>query len=518
LNQRLKFRQTAFRVAACLFFPLLTLIISVLPISCSSRRPEADEPGAEASRSQEEKFPALSDETLGEESDGEGSSGAAHASSAPSELASDDESAGSEAAAVPNQQPEATSSNPLILPEEPAAPSPAFGTADSEVPGSEPEIVEDAPGGEESDGEGSSGAAHASSAPSEFASDDESAGSEATSVSNQQPEATRSNPLILPEESAANSAGTDENVAFSLTNSEIISPAVGTGPEQPDQTDEALKDPAVAAAAPTRFLETPGEFTITLESVGWIFRSDRSTAGSWRFLGREIVGDSTSFRFLFSEIGEWNLVFERQELSSGESEEVVRKVTVDETDGLPSIGNGPIPPAAPNPISGMLPADADARYLAALSAAEAGRIDEAIKYYEQDASRNDPAGARARAVLVETAAKTGAVGPLLTWLPRYLEDSTSPEVLQAALEVFTNEAGYDAQSRAILEKLVESENDYPEWPYRLAVFLEKPGEERDLDRAARLYQEVVTRWPLSEWRDHSEERLLWLQRHYFRVR
>ena len=339
-----------------------------------------------------------------------------------------------------------------------------------------------------------------------------------TAASNRQSGAVEGNPLLSAEKPAAKSTGIDEtrNAISGPTSSEIAPLIAEAG--QFDQPDEASNDAAASAAAPARFLETPGELTITLESIGWIFRSDRSTPGAWRFLGRENIGNSTSFRFLFSEIGKWDLVFERQNLSGGESEEVVRRVAVSEVDDSPGIESGPLPLPSPNPISGTPPADADARYLAALGAVEADKIDEAIKYYEQDASRNDSAGVRARSALVETAAKFGTVGPLLTWLPRYLEDNPSPEVLREALEVFSNEAGYDNQSRIILEKLGESGNNQPEWIYRLALLLEKPGEERDLDRATHLYQEVINGWPLSEWRDLSEERLLWLQRHYFRIR
>ena len=464
---------------------LLAPAVSVLFLSCESRGPEADELGIETSQVQEDRPPAdstgveeapnaapppASSDAVGGEAGEEGTDGSSsEAEDFPSTTSSPTgDGAGDFAAADPVSE----------------------AAADSEIDSSE--VVD----------EGGRSLVPASPA----------------AVPERKSDTLENNPLLFADRPPADSAGVEEapDAAPPPASAKVTTPAGELASGQSSQPNEA--DPAASAAAPMRFLEAPGNITITLDSIGWIFRSDRSTPGAWRFLGREIIGDSTNFHFLFSEIGRWNLVFERQDLSSGKSEEVIRKVAVDEADGLLGMENGPIPTASQNPISGEPPADADARYAAARAAATAGKIDEAIKYYEQDASRNDSAGARARGALVETAAKSGALGPLLTWLPRYLKDGPSPEVLRAALEIFTTEAGYNAQSRAILEELAESENNNPEWLYRLAILLEKAGEERDLDRAARLHQEVLSRWPLSEWRDRSEERLLWLQWHYFRVR
>ena len=491
-----------------LSFLLLALVISTLLPSCASRKPEAGESGVETSSTQENSLPAFPDGTKSKAGEGPESADSSEAkessleASKPVAIDGDSETADDEVAvAVPEaKESSLEASKPVVIDGDSE-------TADDEVAVAVPEAADPGFGRDKSNPE----AVEESVQPSVTTAP--------TTFLDQRSEALEINPLLA-DRVVDDLRGAEEtpDATSKPSNPEINPPVVEVDPEQPGQPSEASSDPAILAATPTRILEAPGELTIILENVGWIFRSDRSTPGTWRFLGREIIGDSTSFRFLFSEIGKWNLVFERQVLSSGKSEEVIRRVAMDEADSLPTIENGPIPVASSNPIPGTLPADADARYAAALAAAAAGKTDEAIKYYEQDSSRNDSVGARARGALIETAAKSGVVGPLLTWLPRYLEDSPDPEVLRAALEVFSSGAGYDAQSQAILEELAESENNYPEWLYRLAVLLEKPGEERNLDRAARLYQEVITRWPLTKWRNRSEERLLWLQRHYFRVR
>jgi hypothetical protein len=279
------------------------------------------------------------------------------------------------------------------------------------------------------------------------------------------------------------------------------------------------EDPETAAAAPSRILDGPGEFSVVLDGPGWVFRSDLSTPGAWRFLARERDGESTRFRFIFDRTGRWEMVFERQDLSSGGSERATRSVVVGE-DGGPSVSLGPLPQGEETAIPGTLPESPDERHLAAETAVAQGQIGEALELWEQDASRDDADGKRARSAIMFHAAETGAVGPLINWLPQYLSDGPDPEVLSATLETFENQAGYLEQKIDILESLLgmKEEGNRAEWLYRLASYLEQPGVGRNLDRAAALYSEVIEDWPLTVWRDLSEERLNWLKRYYFRIR
>jgi len=296
-------------------------------------------------------------------------------------------------------------------------------------------------------------------------------------------------------------------------------------PEQTGQTANKASDflqnnSAAASAFPSRLLDSPGEFTITLDGLGWIFRSDRSTPGSWRFMERIRNEKSTGFRFQFTESGKWNLVFERQDPLSGGSEQVTRTVQVGEASENPLIESNPLPEEAENPISGNLPLDPDSRNLAAADAVAEGNLDQAIEFWENDASKPDEDGRRAREAIVKLASSSGTVGPLMTWLPLYIEDGADVDTLAAALNVFDSQMGYERQSMEILDALanLDGSDRRPEWIYRLAVMLSEPGSERDLDRAAQLYQMLISTWPFSSWRERAEEQLLMLQRHYFRVR
>ena len=291
------------------------------------------------------------------------------------------------------------------------------------------------------------------------------------------------------------------------------SPPGRSDPEAPpdDNPPDAPVFSALAPEAPERFLDEPGEFSVTLEGQSWVFRSDLSTPGSWRYLNRERAGDSTRFHFRFDETGSWNLVFDRQDLSGGGTERRVRQVKVGED-------HGPLDLAIPG--KGPLYGDPGSRFDAARDAAAAGRYDEAFSLWEADAGRAGPEGARFREAIVREAAGVGATGPLVTWLGPYIEDGGDPDVLAAVLETLENKAGYDNRVISVLDALLDSDSGprRPEWLFRLASHLEKPGELRDLDRAAELYREVVDGWPLSSWRDPAEERIIWIERHYFRIR
>lgn len=279
----------------------------------------------------------------------------------------------------------------------------------------------------------------------------------------------------------------------------------------PSGSEPETRYPASSAEAPDRSMVEPGEITVILQGQGWVFRSDLSTPGPWSFLDRERDGDSTRFLFEFSDTGRWNLVFERQDLSSGGSERTVRVVGVGEQDVFPDeIGReGAV--AERDELNGIKAAE---------DAVASGRIGDALELLEREASAKNETGRRARAALMKLAAGSGSTAQLLSWMPEYIEDGADEDVLALTLNVLEKSAGYRSQCRLALESLagMEESDRAPEWLYRLANSLEKPGEGRNMDRAAELYQKVIQDWPLSEWKDLAEERLAWLKRHYFRVR
>ena len=264
-------------------------------------------------------------------------------------------------------------------------------------------------------------------------------------------------------------------------------------PEETALTANPLESPlALEAQSPKRILDEPGEFTITLEGQGWVFRSDLSTPGDWRFINRERAGESTRFNFLVENIGKWNFVFDRQDLSNGANERTVRRIVAGEDREVLESSDQ------------MEQGDEDLNTVT--EKAESG-----IEKSNETVDRN---------ALIREAAQTGNTSVLNTWLSEYLDDEPEADVLPLILNILEESAGFEQQFLDVLEILLGLPDHprRPEWLYKMASYLEKPGDSRDIDRALRLYREVVKDWPLSEWRDSSENRINWIERYYIRVR
>ncbi len=241
--------------------------------------------------------------------------------------------------------------------------------------------------------------------------------------------------------------------------------------------------------------ENPGGFSADLQGKGWVFRSDLSTSGDWRFVNREQVGDATRFNFQFGDSGSWNLVFDRRSLTSEGVERVVKKVSK----GIVNdVSSEPLQDDTGDPILGN---------------------DKKLRQLEAEAEQQTESGEMAREAMIREAIQSGAISLLLKWLPLYLTDKPDLGVLISILDALDNTGEYDEEEMAVLEKLLQFQTDErsAEWLYRLAAKLEKPGERRDISRAMELYQMVVDSWPYSEWRNLAGRRLIWLSRHFFRL-
>ena len=282
-----------------------------------------------------------------------------------------------------------------------------------------------------------------------------------------------------------------------------------------NQENETL-DPgelSPSLTTPSRILDVPGEISLLLDGPGWIFRSDLSSPGPWRFTERKIVENATQFRFLFPESGQWLLIFERQNLGTGITERAERRIVVgqDQEYSSASLTNSTLNSISGEPLN---------QAIAARQAEREGKIGQAIHLWESLAGRQDESGTEARAAIMSLASSHGDVKSILTWLTRHINDGPNKDILVQSAELLDEQGGYETERLRILEYLVNMGNDnrLAQWNYELAQILEQPGPTRDLDRAMNIYTQITERWPLSSWRDLSLSRIQWLQRHYFRIR
>ena len=257
----------------------------------------------------------------------------------------------------------------------------------------------------------------------------------------------------------------------------------------------------------------PGDDSVTLRlpGRGWVFRSDRTTSGGWRFLGRSTEDGDTLFEFRLEGDGPWGLVFERQDLSSGSAIRVTRNITRREDGGIDV--ETPMDSSSSSDLS-MMPSQENLENNG--MSHDSMMLDSAPSLLTM-ASGSDAEAKIAREKLVQEAAATGDMETLDTWVPYYIQDGAKPEILDAAIQAYESKGGQDEK---ILPLLVQqaSLNPGPESLFHLAQALMKVGPQRDLDQAARLFRRIIDEWPLSSWSDNAADQLDWLDRHYFRIR
>ena len=307
-------------------------------------------------------------------------------------------------------------------------------------------------------------------------------------VKNKEPEETaESDRLIDEEKNIPDSVSETAAVPSEPENSRIAPVIPLPQPSVEKETAENNVDiPESSESINDRIMNEPGEITISLEGTGWIFRSDLSTGGSWKFTGRKTLNNLTEFTFIFTENGSWNMVFERQDLKSGERNRVSKNIVVGGS-GEPS-------------------------------AAESDNIEES----EQDTYSSKMASLEKESnpeEIIKAALDVSDVPRITAWLEEYLKGPVSVDLLKKILAVLEENPGYSENKAEVLEKLADTDSgeNKAEWLYRLAEILESPGEPEDMDRAASIYSEIMEKWPYSEWRIKSEERLMWLRRHYYRI-
>ena len=277
------------------------------------------------------------------------------------------------------------------------------------------------------------------------------------------------------------------------------------------------ESPAVVQDSPRETLTTslpPGDDSVTLRlpGRGWVFRSDRTTSGGWRFLGRSTDDGDTLFEFRLEGNGPWGLVFERQDLSSGSAIRVTRNITRREDGGID----------VETPVDGL--SSADSTMMGSQENLEPTPVpsdsmmeSESPSSLLSMASGTNAEAKVAREKLVQEAAATGDMETLDTWVPYYIQDGAKPEILNAAIAAYEKKGGQDEKILPLLAQQV-SLNPGPESLFALAQALMKVGPQRDLDQAAQLFRRILDEWPLSSWSDDSANQLDWLDRHYFRIR
>jgi tetratricopeptide (TPR) repeat protein len=293
------------------------------------------------------------------------------------------------------------------------------------------------------------------------------------------------------------------------------------------------------------------ELQIGLDGAGFLFLGfpDRGVqADGMSFKSKENRSGKTWFTFKALKLGIYDLDFQQQDNTSGTtSRETVRVHVV--SDGEFSASTDPQHPVD---STGAAAEQGDGAFAERLSSAGAyqaaiaelqkgyregdpalndriallylrlGSYEAAAKYFQKNLGQQGPFADSAVVGLMKIAVAQKDHPELLGLLKRFLavKDASSEETLvQAArMEASGPELG------VALDLAAEYALRFPEGRWRdeadflLANLLEKDSQFRDLARSRELYAGILLKFPESAFAQPAQERLLYIERHFFQVR
>jgi hypothetical protein len=245
--------------------------------------------------------------------------------------------------------------------------------------------------------------------------------------------------------------------------SSVVKETVPQKEEKVEQED-LNSDPEPTVIGEEYFL--PDEVSLViLEGSDWFYLKEKD-GESLDFVDRTVMDGKTIFSFEFPEKGRFTLVFQRQDLSSGDTEEGELKVIVQD----------------------MLPEST--------SLDEEEAPDSGQDLVEEDSGDNEEK--------VQEKTNIPSVAAAEERLDEIEEDPDRVEETIDLLE-FLMDAASDDESLA-------------EYYYRMARILEMNTRFQDLRKSYEIYQYIVDTFFLTDYYDLSIERLRYLDRHFFKLR
>lgn len=245
--------------------------------------------------------------------------------------------------------------------------------------------------------------------------------------------------------------------------------------EARDQTDEK----AVGVSS------TPDELRVVLPGAGWVYLGEENS-GDLEFLRKDIDQDgSTRFVFRNPQLGDYTLVFQKQDLSSGVLDE--QRVTVSPGDLQPA-RTVEIP--APVQSEGSTPGEQ-----VSTEGYAADRQSDDSQLPGQSAG--EPAETMTALEVPESIEAAVAAA----------EQAAAAQRFGAAIDLLEAFVARQEQSRGLDEVY-----------FRLGRLYEAPSDRRDMGRARGYYRHVVDGYPFSMLREDAEARVRYITRHFFQIR
>ena len=285
---------------------------------------------------------------------------------------------------------------------------------------------------------------------------------------------------------------------------------------------------------------------VQFAKTNWIYLDPSRQQKEVGFLESRREAKGTSFLFRPQKVGEWSLVFQRQDLTTGQAESRLVRLHVlpraarpSETLAGASIQSAPndkptpeekasvqatqgnVPPAVQTLLQNYSAEDTQANWKIGSLLAQNGQPQEALVYLRRNLGKESPQ----RAASLELATRLALADPkddLETLLPYWVKFHQVPQetlfldVLSALKKFHRPEDGLDWAAYYPTWYPIPTARD--RWLFLKASLLEEPGSQQDPIQAWRLYRTLVNDYPLSSYWMKAGERSAALDRQILDVR
>ncbi len=244
-------------------------------------------------------------------------------------------------------------------------------------------------------------------------------------------------------------------------------------PEMPARRDSAER--AQALELPEQHERVGEEFSVELPGSGWVYLGVENGRDRVEFVRRSGDDEQTEFVFRITEEGDFRLRFQRQDMTRGEIQDHELAVTASEDTTSADTDDRAQPDASEEPSEPP-------------ALAEVPTPGETETETEDDSERD------------------------LSGIP-------SEELLERAREAAENDEIGDAI--ALYERYLEHDNPGAERAhahFMLGRLYERASEHRNLRRSREHYRTVVDEFPVSSYYRPAEQRVRYLDRHFFEIR
>ncbi len=238
----------------------------------------------------------------------------------------------------------------------------------------------------------------------------------------------------------------------------------------------------------------PGTIDIELAKTGWIYIGEKNGKRGIALDSRNFVNGNTVFTFKITENDDYHIVFQLQN-TSGEPESSEVFLRRGEPGNTPSVAIDTNPaPAQTQPQAGT--GNSASQPNSSLAAAP-----------------NMPAASNT------ASSSSSASSPSPAPAPQPQADNSVPQDAIKIAATYADSGNYIA-AIDLLERTLQSYPAYPEMDkiyYLLAKYYEAETSKRSAVKSVYYYNKILDEFPLSDYRDESEQRIKYLEKHFIYI-